>query len=49
MAFFYDKCDVNQENCEPPTVDEINDAIAKLRNRRASSEDLISAELLKYG
>lgn len=47
--FKTDQCDIKEENHEPPTVDEISDAITKLRNRKASSEDAISAEHLQSG
>lgn len=40
-----DKCDMNEENQESPTVDEISDAITKLRNGRASAEDFIAFEI----
>lgn len=37
--FKNDECGVNEGNCEPPTVDEIRGAIAKLRNE-TPCEDL---------
>lgn len=48
IQFNNSDCDVNEENCELPTVDEIRYAIAKSRNGRLSGKDLINAELLKY-
>lgn len=48
IQFIIDNYDINEENSEPSTADIISDTIETLRNGRAPSEDLISAEIFKY-
>jgi hypothetical protein len=40
---------VDDGQCEPPTYEEVEHNIQKLKNNRALGEDNITEELIKYG